>query len=229
MLNAKPWISRLSSSTTWGYFGKNCTCDWCVDRRRKYIREAESLPVEIARVRLQQLDVPVPVSCLRDDQSQSSVSRKIAASGQCVLRCADVPARVQGSGQCELRSSDAPAQSAGSGQSVLRTDAPANASKGKRKFKSERYSVRKPVFNDLLFRLHCAQPSVDAFADQELHLCPTYWGPGTDIVGSLSVSWKEESLVWCNPPWSLLLETVRKIIKEGITAVLICPHWPKEE
>ena len=122
-------------------------------------------------------------------------------------------------GYSRLSDSDARPQD----NSVLESDAQV------RRFKSERYAVRKPIQNDMLMRLNCGKPSVDAFADAELHVCDRWWGPGSGVEDSLKVSWKEERLLWCNPPWSLLKQTVLKIIEEKLLAVLICPHWPSEE
>jgi len=78
-----------------GMFGRNSGCDWGVDRRKKHILEADSLPVEIARVLRRQLDILVQGSCVREDQSQSSVSKKAISAGQCVLRSADVRTKAQ--------------------------------------------------------------------------------------------------------------------------------------
>lgn len=108
-------------------------------------------------------------------------------------------------------------------------DAPAH----KDKSRQERYAVRKPIYNDIMMRLagrggRALQPSVDAFADHELHLCSRWWGPGSDVPNAMEVSWKDEPLLWLNPPFSMMADVVRKIRKDRAKAVLVCPHWKSE-
>ena len=46
---------------------------------------------------------------------------------------------------------------------------------------NERYAVRKPVMDVILFRLKSDTPTVDAFADSDLHVLPRWWGPGSTV------------------------------------------------
>lgn len=195
-----------------GMYSADCGCDWCSDRRRKHDRESECLPGKgQVRLRMVSRDAPAQsshrdVPALQDPPQNPGWLRDDARIG----------------GYSRLSDADARPKD----HSVLKPDALVRRKHGP---KTERYAVRKPIMNDMLMRLRCGKPSVDAFADCELHNCDKWWGPGSSVENSLDISWKEESLVWCNPPWSLLKATVSKIIEEKVLAVLVCPHWPSEE
>lgn len=97
----------------------------------------------------------------------------------------------------------------------------------------ERYAVRRPIVNDILIRLagpggQRLQPSVDAFADEQLHVCDRWWGPGSDVPNALDIPWGGEPLLWLNPPYSMMGKVVTKIKQDGAKGVLICPHWTTE-
>ena len=68
----------------------------------------------------------------------------------------------------------------------------------------ERYAVRKPVMTYILERLQLETPTVDAFADHELFMCPRWWGPGSEVEDAFTQDWGKERLLWINPPFSLL-------------------------
>ena len=78
---------------------------------------------------------------------------------------------------------------------------------------------------EILQKLGVEPPSVDAFADYELHLCSRWWGPGsTESEDAFSRDWGKESLLWINPPFSFLNQVVRKIGEDGAKAILIMPQ-----
>lgn len=99
--------------------------------------------------------------------------------------------------------------------------------------KTERYAVRRPMVNDMLMRLagrggQALKPTVDAFGDQELHVCDKWWGPGSEVPDSFKVNWAAEPLLWLNPPFSLMSRVIQKIKEDQATCVLVCPHWTTE-
>ena len=108
-------------------------------------------------------------------------------------------------------------------------DAPAVATNAVSFSRNERYAVRRPLFNDILSKLVRGDvPSVDAFADAELHLLEHWWGPGSSIPDALAIDWSQERLMWCNPPFSTMSRVVRKIREDRARAILICPHWTNQ-
>ena len=111
----------------------------------------------------------------------------------------------------------------------LPRDAPSAGKKPKLQGAEERYAVRRPIFNDILTRLGAPEPSVDAFADAELHLLSKWWGPGSSTPDSFAADWSSEELLWCNPPFSRLQDVVDKIIKEEARGILILPHWSNQK
>ena len=95
---------------------------------------------------------------------------------------------------------------------------------------SDIYAVRKSMVNDILLRLKIAMPSVDAFGTREQHLCERWWGPGSrECEDAMQASWKEESLLWLNPPFCKLEAVTDKLLAEQARAVVICPHWPRRK
>ena len=83
---------------------------------------------------------------------------------------------------------------------------------------------------EILQRLGVETPSVDAFVDTELNLCPRWWGPGSsETENAFDRNWGDESLLWMNPPFSLLPRVVDKIHKDGARVVLIMPLWEDRE
>ena len=93
---------------------------------------------------------------------------------------------------------------------------------------SEEYAVRNGKMRDIIFRLGCGEPSVDGFATVENHLFPVWLGPGGYVENSLAAQWGEVELLWLNPPYSKLEETIQKVIKEKVRAVMVLPDWRSE-
>jgi hypothetical protein len=88
--------------------------------------------------------------------------------------------------------------------------------------------VRRPVMQDMLMRLGVKQPDIDLFGEKGLHVCPKWYGPGSDVPDAMKETWRKGTLHWCNPPFSIMAAVVDKIIEDGIEVVLIMPHWPSE-
>ena len=105
---------------------------------------------------------------------------------------------------------------------LCRCDALASAAPASR---DECYAVRRPIWNDALLRLGGEIPSVDGFANPQLHLLDRWWGPGSSIPNSLEVPWGEEPLLWLNPPFSLLPQVIHKLKKDRARAIVVFPHW----
>lgn len=93
----------------------------------------------------------------------------------------------------------------------------------------ERYMVRRPFYNDILTRMGKVVPTVDSFADAQLHLLTRWWGPGSDVPNAFDVPWGSEALLWCNPPFSRMGEVVAKIKLDQARAVLIAPNWKNQD
>jgi hypothetical protein len=132
-----------------GMYAEDCGCDWCGERRVRHAREQECLPGR-GQGRLRQVSLDAPVQPVDDP----------------------APAQVQNQGWLRDEYGDS-RLSAPDARPESRHDAPV------RRYKSERYAVRKPVMNDMLMRLHCGKPQVDCFADSQLHVCDKWWGPGS--------------------------------------------------
>ena len=96
-------------------------------------------------------------------------------------------------------------------------------------WKSERYQVNYGIFKDIMHRLQCPKPEIDAFADAELHVLEHWWGPGSSShQDAFSTSWGTGALLWMNPPYSLLYSVIPKLIQDEGRAILLVPHWPSE-
>ena len=46
---------------------------------------------------------------------------------------------------------------------------------------TESYAVRRPMVDDILLRLNVDKPSVDGFADSQLHVIDRWWGPESAV------------------------------------------------
>ena len=92
--------------------------------------------------------------------------------------------------------------------------------------RQERYAVRRQVYNDMVSKVAAGEtPSVDAFADQALHLLDRWWGPGSQVPDAMAVHWGGERLLWANPPFSMMLDVVYKIERDKARVLLVFPHW----
>ena len=69
-------------------------------------------------------------------------------------------------------------------------------------------------------------PTVDCFAQPDLHQCPVWWGPGSvHGVDAFTKNWGKVGLLWMNPSFSRMHEVLRKIAKDKARAILLMPHW----
>ena len=68
-------------------------------------------------------------------------------------------------------------------------------------YHTERYAVRRPMYNDIVLRMGVGYPQVDLFADRELHLCDVWCGHGSEFApDAMACDWVGGRLKWCNPP-----------------------------
>ena len=75
------------------------------------------------------------------------------------------------------------------------------------------------------------QPKIEAFADRETHLFPTWFGEGGIHHDAMTQSWDFEKcgLLWANPPFSKLNDVVKKIVTDKAQVLFVCPVWKKEK
>jgi hypothetical protein len=80
---------------------------------------------------------------------------------------------------------------------------------------------------DILLRLRCPTPNLDAFADRGNARFPRYWGRGGIEEDAWAQNWSESQagLIWCNPPFEDLEAVVDKIQEDGAAAILVVPDW----
>lgn len=80
--------------------------------------------------------------------------------------------------------------------------------------KKDSWRTPKKLFEELNEEFHF---TVDAAADGENHLCPTWWGPSSpvNVHDSLQHNWKGE-VCWLNPPYSMCAEFVEKAATEAL-------------
>ena len=79
------------------------------------------------------------------------------------------------------------------------------------------------------FRLACRKlgfaPTVDGFSSQETKRCEVWWGPGSPYSqDAFTQCWSGHHL-WLNPPFSRLMEVVRKIRADNAHGLLVMPDW----
>ena len=170
-------------------------------QRLKFDQGSDGLSVEVSQVRLNG-DAPTlpPVDA--------------TISGDC-----DAPGQLSGSES----SGEEGDQAVQHGMSVA---VAASSSDKKRKWVSERYSVRPGIINDILFRLHLPRPDIDVFADSRNHVFPRWFGEGGEVADAFDTFWGYGvGLLWINPPYSALDRTIDKVIRDGAEAVLVLPDW----
>lgn len=75
------------------------------------------------------------------------------------------------------------------------------------------------------------QPEIDLFASRTNAKCPRYisWkqDPEAMNIDAFTISW-HDYYFYAFPPFSLLLKSLRKIIDEKATGVLVFPYWPSQ-
>jgi hypothetical protein len=94
---------------------------------------------------------------------------------------------------------------------------------------SESYAVRECIVEDIIQRLGCGQPVLDAFASSQNHRFPRWWGEGGEKPDALAESWSDVGLLWCNPPFSQFQAVLRKVAEDQAQCVLIIPDWQTKQ
>lgn len=91
---------------------------------------------------------------------------------------------------------------------------------------TQRYAVRAGKVLEILDRLGCATPVCDAFSDGINRRFSTWWGPTSrTATDAWKEDWGKAGLLWANPPYDKLNETVEKIIEDAAEVVFIAPDW----
>lgn len=87
-----------------------------------------------------------------------------------------------------------------------------------------------PLIFDRIHRLH-GPFTLDVFACRATAQLPRYCSlradPGALARDGFSVEWSNE-VVWLNPPWELLPQTLYKLRTEGAKGVIVAPFWPSQ-
>ena len=87
-----------------------------------------------------------------------------------------------------------------------------------------------PHVAQLLFR-RWGSPQIDLFATQNNHRLPVWFSrtecPAAAGTNALAQSWKGW-YCYAFPPTNLILRTLTKIREEGVTAIVLVPHWPRQ-
>jgi hypothetical protein len=98
---------------------------------------------------------------------------------------------------------------------------------GASQWKTQKYAVRRAYINDILMRLECGQPNVDAFANSTNKRWEFHWGPRSQREDAFDVYWNYDAvgLIWANPPFSELDRVIAKAHRDGAKMVLIAPDW----
>lgn len=97
---------------------------------------------------------------------------------------------------------------------------------------SEHYAVRKQFIKDIMMRLNCGTPSVDAFATMKNRRWTQHWGAGNpEHPDAFKEDWSfaKVGLIWANPPFSKLSQVVQKAKHDKVRMILICPEWDRQE
>ena len=93
--------------------------------------------------------------------------------------------------------------------------------------KTQRYAVKKEKVQDILLRLKCGEPTIDAFADEQNNRWPRFWGKGgeEEDAWAQDCDYEKVGLLWCNAPFSDLDHVVDKVRTDGARMVFIAPDW----
>ena len=89
--------------------------------------------------------------------------------------------------------------------------------------------------NDKLFDnicTHFGTPDVDLFASRLNNKTSTYVSfapdPGAFAIDAFTISWSKFTFFYAFPPFSCIFKTIRKILQDRATGVLIVPWWPSQ-
>lgn len=100
--------------------------------------------------------------------------------------------------------------------------------RGSDKWRSERYSVRQDKVTEILQRLQVPTPQIDCFADEDNHQFNRWFGNGGEVRDAFRATWTGRGLLWMNPPYSRISDTIEKIIRDRVECVIIIPDWEKK-
>ena len=97
------------------------------------------------------------------------------------------------------------------------------------KWKTQRYAVRSEVMRQILFRLNEEAPKIDAFADAHNNRYRRFWGQGGERPDAWQEDWNQDKVgtLWCNPPFTDILEVVNKVDADEARIILVAPDWPE--
>ena len=91
------------------------------------------------------------------------------------------------------------------------------------------------ALNDKLFLKICdhfGSPDVDLFASRLNTKCPIYVSfnpdPGAFAIDAFTIFWGDFDFIYAFPPFSCIFKTIRKILQDQATGVLIVPWWPSQ-
>jgi hypothetical protein len=100
--------------------------------------------------------------------------------------------------------------------------------KPKPRWKRETYAVRMHYVEEIVSRLGCQTPCLDAFSLAESKRFERWWGPDSEEVqDAFSVKWTHSScgMLWANPPFSEIQRVVHKLKVDHGHAILVVPKW----
>ena len=79
---------------------------------------------------------------------------------------------------------------------------------------------------------HFQTPDIDLFASRLNNKTPKYISfhpdPGASAIDAFTVNWKDFEFFYAFPPFSCVFKTLRKIVQDQATGVLIVPWWPSQ-
>ena len=92
------------------------------------------------------------------------------------------------------------------------------------------WSLSNNLFNNVCE--HFGHPDVDLFASRLNNKKPKYVSftpdPGAFAIDAFTISWREFKLFYAFPPFSCIFKTIRKIVQDQATGILIVPWWPSQ-
>lgn len=92
------------------------------------------------------------------------------------------------------------------------------------------WSLDVQVYQTLVSRW--GTPDVDQFVSQlnAKMLCYVAWKPDPNAftIDAFTLSWSVFNLVYCFPPFSVIVKVLRKLIQYQTTAILVLPDWPTQ-
>ena len=75
-------------------------------------------------------------------------------------------------------------------------------------------------------------PKIDLFASRINKKCPKYFSwkndPEVLAIDAFTCDWGNLGKFWAFPPFALITKTIRKIITDQATGILVVPNWPNQ-